>query len=103
MRGLNCDYGPLFRGINRPGRTGKRLSGDSVARIVMKRAVAAGLTGKSFGAHSLRAGFVTEAAARGVPERDIMAQTRHRSPAEMRAHIRYGSVWINNPCQAVGL
>ncbi len=87
MRVLNCDHGLLFRSINRHGRMGNRLSGDSVARIVMKRAVAQGLTGKSFGAHSLRAGFVTEAAARGVPERDIMAQTRRRSPAVMRAYI----------------
>ena len=38
--------------------------------------------------HSLRAGFVTTAAERGVPEWQIQAVTLHKSTATLRRYIR---------------
>ena len=39
----------------------------------------------------------TSAAAAGVPERDIMRQTRHRSIAVFRAYVRQGAIFVDNP------
>lgn len=80
--------GPLFRGIDRHGHVHGRLSDKSVALIVKKSAKRAGLTVVDFAGHSLRSGFITEAANAGVESRDIMAQTGHKSEAVMRGYIQ---------------
>lgn len=55
--------GAVFRGVDRYGRIGGRLSGQAVALIVQRRATAAGLDAPaSYAGHSLRAGFATSAA-----------------------------------------
>ena len=55
--------GPLFL-----SRTGRRLSGRDVARILQRRAAEADLAVLDLGAHSLRAGLVTQAARAGKPD-----------------------------------
>src|SRR5205823_4300977 len=72
--------GPLFRSVDQWShvRT-SRLSSKSVALIVKAAATRAGLDAASFAGHSLRSGFITEAASAGVESRDIMAQTGHKS------------------------
>jgi len=96
--------GPIFCAITRHGHVLRHpLTGDSIARLVQRRAAAAGLDPRNYGAHSLRAGFATEAAANSIAESDIMRQTRHRSAAVMRCYVRYGSIWLNNPCSRLGL
>jgi hypothetical protein len=56
-----------------------------------------------YSAHSLRAGCATEAASRGVEERDIGRHTRHRSIAVLRGYIRAGTVFVNNASAQLGL
>jgi integrase len=51
----------------------------------------------------LRAGLATAAAAAGVPERAIMAQTGHRSLGTLRKYIREGSLFLENAAAKVGL
>ena len=98
------DEGPLFRPINRHGQLQpKRLSGYAVALVVKRTAKAAGLDPTAFAGHSLRAGLATSAAAAGVSERAIMAQTGHRSVAIARRYIREGSLFRENAAGAVGL
>lgn len=75
--------GPLFRQVSRHDQlvNDKALTPQSVALIV-KAAVTStkGLeAAKSVSGHSLRAGFVTEAAAIGMQAATIMGQTGHRS------------------------
>lgn len=75
--------GPLFRQVSRHDKVvnGKALTPQSVALIV-KAAVAStkGLeAAKTVSGHSLRAGFVTEAATIGMQTATIMGQTGHRS------------------------
>jgi hypothetical protein len=53
--------------------------------------------------HSQRAGLATSAAALGVEERAIMAQTRHRSVIVARRYIRDGSLFRGNAAAAMGL
>jgi integrase len=90
--------GPLFRRIDsRSDCMGDRaLTPQVVALIVKARAEAAGLDPARFAGHSLRAGFVTSAAARGVTLHNIMRQTRHKSERVAMTYIRPATVWRNN-------
>src|SRR5262249_24428307 len=59
--------GPVFRSIRKGDHlTDRRLSAKTVCAIVKKHADKLGMNPKDFGAHSLRAGFLTSAAARGA-------------------------------------
>jgi integrase len=51
----------------------------------------------------LRAGLATSAAAAGVPERAIMAQTGHKRTDTLRKYIRLGSLFRENAAAQVGL
>ncbi len=98
------DDGPLFRPINRHGQVlNRRLTDKSVALIVKRWAAAAGIESAGVAGHSLRAGLATSAAAAGVPERAIMAQTGHRSLTTLRKYIRSGSLFLENAAARVGL
>ncbi|MGU3536815.1 site-specific integrase [Methylobacterium sp. A54F] len=103
--------GPVFRPISRSGRvrgqSGQvaqneasedfvascakippRLTTQSVAAILKHYATAAGLDASTFGAHSLRAGYVTTAAERGADLARIMDQSGHRDPRAVVGYIR---------------
>jgi len=100
---LQVAEGPLFRAVNRHGRIHKtRLTAQSVALVVKRLTTQAGIPG-DYAGHSLRAGLATAAAAAGVPERAIMAQTGHRSLATLRRYIREGSLFLENAAAKVGL
>ena len=100
----DIDDGPIFRPVNRHGHIAPaRLSAGAVAEVVKRSARAAGLDPANYAGHSLRAGLATSAAAAGVSERAIMAQTGHRSVAIARRYIREGSLFRENAAAAVGL
>lgn len=83
--------GPVFRPISRSGhiRRGEpRLTNHSVGWIVKRYAEAAGLDAASFGAHSLRSGYITSAAERGADLGRIMDQSGHRNPRTVLGYIR---------------
>lgn len=81
--------GPLFRRISRGDRVlDGRLSAQGIATVVKRAGEAVGLDPKTLGGHSLRAGFVTEAACRGESAFRIMATTRHRSTESLKAYVR---------------
>src|SRR5260370_3179316 len=80
--------------------TRARLTAQSATLIVNWRVAAIGQDPMLFAGHSLRAGLVTSAAAGGATERDIMQQTRHRSVAMVRRHIREGGLFHkSNPAR----
>lgn len=96
--------GAVFRRVDRWGHVlPERLTGQAVALVVKRRAEAAGLDPARYAGHSLRAGLATAAAEAGVPERVIMAQTRHRSLPMVRRYIRDGNLFRENAAAAVGL
>jgi integrase len=81
--------GFLFPGTGKSGH----LTEASI-NLIIKRAVAMiGLDAKLYGAHSLRAGFVTAAAESGVPESVIMQRTGHRSVQTVARYVRPASVF----------
>ncbi|MHB9133541.1 MAG: site-specific integrase [Armatimonadota bacterium] len=95
--------GAIFVGIDRHRRILDRLSDRGVARAVKEAAAAAGLDPTRYSGHSLRAGLATAAAAAGVSERVIMAQTGHKSEHMVRKYIREGSLFRENAAGSVGL
>ena len=89
--------GPVFRPVSRSGNvrspdpgTAKppRLTTQAVADIMKRYCAAAGLDASTFGAHSLRAGYITTAAERGADLTRIMDQSRHRDPRTVVGYIR---------------
>ena len=71
--------GPVFRGFRRGHHpSAKAITRREVWQIVKSAAKEAGLDPTDFGAHSLRAGFVTSARARGMDWGEIMRQTGHK-------------------------
>lgn len=81
--------GPVFLQMRRGDTlTDRRLSDQSVALIVKRRAQAAGLPSAFLSGHSLRAGYATAAAAAGVEERKIANVTRHKNLPVLRGYIR---------------
>lgn len=93
--------GSLFRRIDRYRHVMKQgLTAQSVALIVKQRAEATGLDAQHYSGHSLRAGFVTSAAIRGVSGWKIRQQTRLKSEAVMQRYIRDSHLFTDN---AVGM
>ena len=96
--------GPLFRRIDsRSDCIGDRpLTRQVVAILVKQYAERAGLDPTRFAGHSLRAGFVTSAAAKGVTLHNIMRQTRHKSERVAMTYIRPATVFTNNATDGLG-
>jgi site-specific recombinase XerD len=96
--------GPIFRPVNRhdqvqPGR----LSDQSVALVVKRAGERAALDPARLAAHSLRRGFATTAARRGVADRTIMRHTWHRSRTTLDANIEERTESTDNAASYVGL
>ena len=81
--------GAVFRPVNKGGRVEAARIGEKTVERVLKRYVAAaGLDASTFGAHSLRAGYITTAAERGADLARIMDQSGHRDPRTVLTYIR---------------
>ena len=91
--------GALFRRVLKGGHLGGPLSAASVRDIVQARCLLAGVEGE-FSAHSLRSGFVTEAAAQNVSIADTMAMTGHQSVAVVLGYQRRGGL-SKNPASSL--
>jgi integrase len=76
------------------------IAGRDVARLLQRLTARAGLAG-DFSGHSLRAGFVTSAAAKGVPEIRIQDTTGHRSVAILRSYVRRATVFDGSPLTSI--
>ena len=118
LDGAGITEGPVFRPVSRSGRVrgqvrkdceageGKvgdasstleakgaeysapRLTTQAVADIMKRYVAAAGLDASTFGAHSLRSGYITTAAERGADLARIMDQSGHRDPRTVVGYIR---------------
>ena len=83
--------GPIFRSFSLQRELSDRaIDGQDVASLVQTLARRARLEG-DFGAHSLRAGFVTVAAQAKVSLDAIARTTRHKSLAVLRGYVRPGT------------
>ena len=90
--------GPVFRPVNKAGRVeANRLGDKTVERIIKRYCTAAGLDASTFGAHSLRAGYITSAAERGADLARIMDQSGHRDPRTVVGYIRRANAFKGHP------
>jgi integrase len=90
------ETGAIFRGVNRHGRIGGRLTDRAVALIVKRAARLVGIEASRLAGHSLRAGLATAAAKAGKSSRSIMKQTGHRSERMVARYIRDASLFTEN-------
>lgn len=79
--------GALFRRIRKGGHLGEALAPAAVRDIVKERCAMAELDA-GFSAHSLRAGFVTEAGRQNMSLPETMAMTGHQSVATVMGYFR---------------
>ena len=113
LSAAEIDAGPVFRGVRRSGylRTGP-LTGRSVSSIVKKAAEAAALTPgripgsrkrRRFSGHSLRAGHITEATARGAGDHLVMQQSRHKDRKTFDGYVRPERLLEHSSSRHLGL
>lgn len=89
LKSSGIQDGYLFQTMRKNGSlTGSPLHHTDIPRLVKHYAAAIGLNAKDFSAHSLRAGFVTSAAAHHARLDKIMEITRHTNPATVMKYIR---------------
>jgi len=70
---------------------------DVVKKWARKTGITPDQPGVEFSGHSLRAGFITEAARAGRPEWQIMTHSRHKSYESFRGYIRRANLFQDNP------
>jgi integrase len=97
---ISC--GSIFRGLHRSGRVLGPINPKTVNRIIKDRCKKAGLSTENFGAHSLRSGFMTQAASDGIAFTDIMQISGHRSVEAAAKYLRPVAIlknraaWLGN-------
>ena len=94
--------GHVFRRVY--GRhVGQELEPQAVWCVVRRLCAKAGLDASRFGAHSLRAGMVTQAIRGGASDHAIMSQTGHRSSDMVRRYRRETDIFQDNAGGKLGL
>ena len=92
--------GPLFRTMRRGGTLRELgMHHSDIPRLVKKYAKAIGLDPTDYAGHSLRAGFVTSAAAHHARLDKIMEVTRHTNPQTVMKYIREADVFSDHAGQ----
>lgn len=97
LEAYDLSDGPIFRAVDRHENISETsLNGRSVARIVQDRARLAGLDPKTFGGHSLRSGFITEAGRQGNNLFDAMALSTHKTVQVAAGYHQAGAALLND-------
>lgn len=91
LAGIGITAGPIFRRVRRGGLIGAPLTDSAVRRIVLRRCELAGVEGE-FSAHSLRAGFMTQAGRSGIPLAEAMAFSGHRDVKTALGYVQQGEM-----------
>jgi integrase len=80
--------GPIFRTVSSSGRVGgTAITGQTIANVIKRAAVALGLDPSEYAGHSIRRGFVTTATKHGADLDKIMKTTGHSSVKTVRRYI----------------
>jgi integrase len=98
LRARGRTPGPLFVQIRKTGEiTNTRLDPEHVATLVKHQVELLGRDPTHYGAHSLRAGFVTAAHNHGASMLAIMERTGHKSVDMVNRYLRNADPFANNP------
>lgn len=88
--------GNLFRGIYPDGSFTQGIGYCTITKMVKRRIKLIGLDPKKFGAHSLRSGFMTEAARNGAPLGDAMSLSGHANRDVAGGYYREAEIIMNS-------
>lgn len=80
--------GPIFRRIHGSVVAAEPMPASGVTALVKAQLGNVGIDPRDYGAHSLRAGFVTSAALEGVPLWRIKRHTRHSRDTMVETYVR---------------
>lgn len=95
--------GAIFRGINKHGHISRQGMNPASVALIIKRNEHIGSREANFSGHSLRAGFCTTAASKGVAEHSIMRQSRHKKSDTVKKYIRIANMWQDCAAMKIGL
>lgn len=93
----NITKGAVFRPVYQNRVLSRTIEPLSVSRVLKAHLQKAGIDPAQYGAHSLRAGFITSAAEAGVSLDRIMDHSRHVEPRQVRAYIRRANLFRDHP------
>ena len=96
----------LFRSITRSGDLAPTAPGGQLIHTIVRTRLSAArpdLDVTRYGAHSLRAGFVTEAFRTGHEPVTIMKQTGHKSVESLLNYARENNIHIQNAATTIGM
>jgi integrase len=96
--------GPLFLrfdSVFRLTSIGLVPRGDALYTCLKKALGAIGENPRNFGAHSLRAGMITEASKNGASEASIKQRTGHKCSQTLQGYIRPAHIFDFNPLKGV--
>jgi len=94
---------PIFRPVNRHSGVELNRLSDRAVDLIVKNACRAAHLKESYSAHSLRAGHVTEALARGAGRASVKRQTGHASDTMLDRYDREADPAADNSSAALGL
>lgn len=89
--------GPLFQRLTHHDElTGHRMSDRAVARLIKAAASKIGLSAADYSGHSLRSGFLTEAAAAGATIAKMQETSRHKTVAILLGYVQDAERYKNH-------
>ncbi|WP_103027202.1 site-specific integrase [Salinibacter altiplanensis] len=96
--------GEIFRRFYRGESIGESaMTAQYVSTVLKRHAEAAGFDPETYSAHSLRAGFITQAIRAGKPERRVKEHSGHSSWETFNQYVEEAGTFQDNPAEDIGL
>jgi integrase len=96
--------GDIFRRFYRGESIGpEAMTAQYVSAVLKRHAESAGLDPEAYSAHSLRAGFITQAIRAGKPERRVKEHSGHASRETFNRYVEEAGTFQDNPAEGIGL
>ncbi|WP_375142868.1 site-specific integrase [Pelagibacterium sp. 26DY04] len=100
LHAANIIRGPVFRPVYKNRVMPRTVDPYLVSRVLKAYLKRANRDPALYGAHSLRAGFITSAAEAGVSLERIMDHTRHVESRNVRRYVRRANLFRDHPGEA---
>jgi site-specific recombinase XerD len=96
--------GDIFRRFYRGESIGESaMTAQYVSTVLKRHAESAGLDPEAYSAHSLRAGFITQAIRAGKAERRVKEHSGHASWETFNQYVEEAGTFQDNPAEDIGL
>jgi site-specific recombinase XerD len=96
--------GDIFRRFYRGESIGESaMTAQYVSTVLKRHAESAGLDPDEYSAHSLRAGFITQAIRAGKAERRVKEHSGHESWETFNQYVEEAGTFQDNPAEDIGL